>query len=41
MHEPLQPPTQPNTTAHPILTLAAAWLFVFTAVLAALRVWFG
>lgn len=31
------PSKQPD---HPFLTLAAAWLVVFTAVLAALWIWF-
>lgn len=34
-----QPTTPPPAHHHPIATLAAAWLVVFTADLAALWVW--
>lgn len=39
MHEPLKPETD-STAAHPIVALIVTWLFVFSAVLAALWVWF-
>lgn len=37
MLEPSKPPVQQQ---HPILVLVVTWLFVFTAVLAALWIWF-
>lgn len=36
---PLQPIPEPKP-AHPFLTVAAAWLVVFSAVLVALWIWF-
>lgn len=40
MRESWPEPSKPNAADHhPLLVLAGAWLFVFTAVLAALWVW--